>query len=522
MTVAVIGCGYWGKNLVRNFSELGVLSAVCDESEEARAFVQDKYPDIEYVSDYASVLANPEIAAVAIATPAKTHASIARAALKAGKDVFVEKPLVLDESEGVELVSLAEELGRVLMVGHLLWYHPAVLKLKEMIETGELGQILYLASHRLNFGKIRREENVLWSFAPHDISVILGLVGEMPKAISCDGSAYLNDEVADVTSTSLTFPSGIKAHLFTSWLHPFKEQKLVVVGSKKMAVFDDVEPENKLMLFEHSITWENNHPTARKADGTSMPFDKSEPLKNECIHFLDKIEDRGEPRTNGEEGLKVLRVLNGCQRSLESNREIALGGSLNESVFVHETSSVEDGVTIGDGTKVWRFCNLMGDSSIGENCSIGQNVSIGPNVGIGNNVKIQNNVSVFDGVTLEDDVFCGPSMVFTNVSNPRSAVSRREEFKKTLIRKGASLGANCTIVCGNTVGRHAFVAAGAVVTKDVPDFGLVVGVPAKRVGWIGEYGERLEQTDEAGQYRCPESGKLYREIDSEHLQPIDE
>ena len=434
----------------------------------------------------------------------------------------MEKPLVLDESEGIELVSLAKKHGRVLMVGHLLWYHPAVLRLKDMIESGELGQILYLASHRLNFGKIRREENVLWSFAPHDISVILGLVGEMPKAISCDGSAYLNDEVADVTSSSLTFPSGIKAHLFTSWLHPFKEQKLVVVGSKKMAVFDDVEPENKLMLFEHSITWKNNHPTARKADGVPVSFEKSEPLKNECIHFLDRIQDRGTPRTDGEEGLKVLRVLNGCQRSLESKQEIAMGSALNTNVFVHETSHVEEEVTIGEGTKVWRFCNLMGGSSIGEGCSIGQNVSIGPNASIGNNVKIQNNVSVFDGVTLEDDVFCGPSMVFTNVSNPRSAVSRRDEFKETLIRHGASLGANCTIVCGNTVGRHAFVAAGAVVTKDVPDYGLVVGVPAKRVGWMGEYGERLMETEESGQYRCAETGKLYREIDSDQLQPIEE
>ncbi|OUW17163.1 MAG: N-acetyltransferase [Opitutales bacterium TMED158] len=178
--------------------------------------------------------------------------------------------------------------------------------------------------------------------------------------------------------------------------------------------------------------------------------------------------------------------------------------------FVHESSYVDDGVSIGPGTKVWRFCHLMTGSTIGENCSVGQNVSIGPRANVGNGVKIQNNVSIYEGVELEDDVFCGPSMVFTNVVNPRSHVSRRNEFKRTLVRRGATLGANCTIVCGSEIGEYAFVAAGAVVTKDVPSFGLVAGVPARRIGWVGRYGVGLVETGEANIWECPDTKERYR------------
>ena len=203
------------------------------------------------------------------------------------------------------------------MVGHLLWYHPAVLRLKRLIDEGELGRIQYIYSNRLNLGKIRSEENILWSFAPHDVSVILGLVGETPAQIHAQGGNYLNDRIADVTVSLLSFASGVKAHIFVSWLHPFKEQKLVVVGDRKMAVFNDMEKENKLLLYPHVIRWEKNLPVPTKAEAEPIAFEPGEPLQAECLHFLDCIRTRATPRTDAREGLRVLKVLQGCQAALE-------------------------------------------------------------------------------------------------------------------------------------------------------------------------------------------------------------
>src|SRR6266516_8228686 len=272
-TVACVGSGYWGKNLVRNFYELGALAAIWDSDTEKVSQLKQQYSDCRFPSSYAEVLRDDSIKAVAIATPAETHAAMVREALLADKDVFIEKPLCLSVPEGEELAALAYDRKRVLMVGHLLWYHPAILKLKELIDAGELGRIQYIYSNRLNLGKIRREENILWSFAPHDISVILGLVGEMPEVIQTQGGNYLHDRIADVTLSLLSFPSGIKAHIFVSWLHPYKEQKLVVVGDRKMAVFDDVEERDKLLLYSHTIHWKNHIPIPSRAEAQPVPFD---------------------------------------------------------------------------------------------------------------------------------------------------------------------------------------------------------------------------------------------------------
>lgn len=246
MKIAVIGAGYWGKNLVRNFNELGVLSCICDNSTNTQQAFSDQYPNVSVTDSYNSILNNESISGIAIATPAETHFEMVREALINGKHVFVEKPLALTEKEGIELDKLANDNKKVLMVGHLLQYHPAIVKLKQLVADGELGKIQYIYSNRLNLGKIRREENILWSFAPHDISVILSLAGEMPEKVNCSGANYLHPQVADVTLSSLSFPSGIRAHIFVSWLHPYKEQKLVVVGDRKMALFNDVEPDDKL------------------------------------------------------------------------------------------------------------------------------------------------------------------------------------------------------------------------------------------------------------------------------------
>jgi UDP-2-acetamido-3-amino-2,3-dideoxy-glucuronate N-acetyltransferase len=516
--VAVVGSGYWGKNLVRNFHDIGALAAVCDSSEETLRAVAAQYPGCRTLRGFAEVLRDASVQAVVIATPAETHATLVREALLAGKDVLVEKPLCLSVEEGERLVALARERGRVLMVGHLLWYHPAVLKLKELVAQGELGRIQYIYSNRLNLGKIRREENILWSFAPHDISVIIGLLGEMPADVRAQGGNYLHQAIADVTVSLLSFPNGVKAHVFVSWLHPFKEQKLVVVGDRKMAVFDDLEKKDKLLLYPHSIDWKNNVPVANKADAQPVAFDAVEPLRAECAHFLDCVRTRAVPRTDGREGLRVLSVLQRCQQALEASppsqstqpdkpNKLDKPAQLSPSYFVHESAFVDEGVTIGEGTSIWHTSHILKGSRLGKNCKIGQNVVIGPNVAVGNGVKIQNNVSVYEGVTLEDFVFCGPSMVFTNVFNPRSEIPRMKELRPTLVGRGATLGANCTILCGLTIGRYAFVGAGAVVTRSVPDHALVMGSPARVTGWMCRCGVKLGGKGRA--LRCPTCSQRY-------------
>lgn len=491
--IGVIGAGYWGGNLIRNFSELGVLRAICDKDAHRLKELQSKYPDCTFYYRINELLDDPGIGAVVIATPAETHGSVVRSALNADKDVFVEKPLCLSTSEAQELVALAEKNERILMVGHLLWYHPAVLKLKEVVDNGELGRIQYIYSNRLNLGRIRREENILWSFAPHDISVILGLLGEQPVCVTAQGGNYLHDDIADVTVSLLTFPSGVKAHVFVSWLHPFKEQKLVVVGDRKMAVFDGADKNSNLLLYPHTIDWKEQLPIAKKAEAEPILVEAQEPLRLECEHFLDCVKTRKHPRTDGDESLKVLDVLERCQCALSSDSKACK--NQNGKYYVHESAWIDEDVSIGDETRIWHAVHVSAGSKIGKACTVGQNVFVGPNVDIGNGVKIQNNVSVYEGVYLEDEVFCGPSVVFTNVINPRSAIPRMQELKKTFVRQGATLGANATILCGIDIGPYAFVGAGAVVTKDVPDYALVVGNPARVVGWMCACGIKLEFTD---------------------------
>ncbi len=518
---AVIGCGYWGKNLVRNFYELGALHTACDASTQVLSTMAEKYEDIETTQNVDDVLANPEIESVAIAAPAVKHYELAMKALKAGKDVFVEKPLALEASDGEKLVNYAEENGRILMVGHILHYHPAVTTLKNIIAKGMLGRVQYVYSNRLSFGKIRREENILWSFAPHDISMVLGFLGGEPTEVTAKGSNYLHPDIADVTMSKMKFDGGVNAHIFVSWLHPFKEQKLVVIGDKQMAVFDDtVSWDSKLTLYPHEVVWKDGLPEAKKADGKPVPLEEGEPLKAECSHFLDCVASRETPVTDGREGLAGLRVLNALQESLDNNgatipllcKEGAGGGrSDSPNYFTHETAVVEDGARIGDGTKVWHFAHVMPGCEIGESCSLGQNVVVMPGSKLGNNVKVQNNVSIYEKVVCEDDVFLGPSMVFTNVFNPRSHISRKNEYMTTNVRKGATIGANATIVCGNEIGEYAFIGSGAVVANNVPAYALVYGNPAKQHGWMCQCGEKLNMSvdDSNENAKCNECGATY-------------
>jgi UDP-2-acetamido-3-amino-2,3-dideoxy-glucuronate N-acetyltransferase len=506
--------GYWGKNLVRNFHQLGALRVVCDSDPRVRDLIARDYAGAEYCTSYEDLLKNPNVSGVALATPATKHYEMAKAALEAGKDVFVEKPLAIEVKQGEELVKLAAARGRMLFVGHILQYHPAVLKLRELVRTGALGRVQYIYSNRLNIGKIRNEENILWSFAPHDISVMLALLNEKPERISCTGGTYLSPGVSDVTVSNFSFPSGVQAHIFVSWLHPVKEQRLVVVGSEKMAVFDDGAT-NKLVVYPHKVEWKDRVPTAVKADAEPVALDNGEPLKAECQAFLDSIASRKPAVTDGNEGLLVLKVLDACQRSLESKGEnVSLDSGVAPGLpyFVHESAYVDDGADVGKGTKVWHYSHIMKGAKLGERCVIGQNVNVDGGVTIGSNVKIQNNVSVYTGVVVEDDVFLGPSCVLTNVSNPRSQVNRHSLYEKTVLKRGCSIGANATIVCGTTVGRYAFIGAGAVVNKDVPDYSMMVGNPARKIAWVSRHGQRLSIPDASGVMRCPESGLRYQEV----------
>jgi UDP-2-acetamido-3-amino-2,3-dideoxy-glucuronate N-acetyltransferase len=504
--IAVVGGGYWGKNLVRNFHGLGALHVICD-TEPRRLAAFGKEYGVATSASFDDVLADPEVDAVALATPAEHHAVMVRSALERGKDVFVEKPLALTPAEGAELCALAKRTGRVLMVGHLLHYHGAVRKLKQLVATGELGRVQYVYSNRLNLGKIRREENILWSFAPHDVSLVLSLANETPENLACQGGAYLHEKIADVTVSTLSFASGLRAHIFVSWLHPYKEQKLVVVGDRKMAVFDDLEPENKLVLYEHGIEWKEGMPIPLKGDAEPVAFDRAEPLREECAHFIECVATRATPITDGEEGLRVLRVLGALQRSLDAaGAPTTLKDAPVRPWFAHPTATVDDGCVIGAGTKVWHYSHVSKGSVLGRGCNLGQNVFVAPGVVMGDNVKVQNNVSLYEGVELGDDVFCGPSMVFTNVLTPRSHVSRKDQYARTRVGRGATLGANSTIVCGHDVGEFAFVGAGAVVTKNVVPHALVVGNPARQLGWMCQCGERLPET-----LACESCGSSYRE-----------
>ena len=331
----VVGGGHWGKNLIRNFYELGALKGVCEANPELHEKFTTQY-DVEGFSDIKEVLDNNAVRNVVIATPAETHYNLVRQSLEHGKNVYVEKPMALKFSAGNHLIQLAQKYDIKLFVGHLLEYHPAIIKLNKMIGEGELGKVQYLYSNRLNLGKFRNEENILWSFAPHDISVILKFLNQMPLEVSCYGGAYLQPNIADTTITNMVFEDGVRAHIFVSWLHPFKEQKLVVVGSDKMAVFNDVKSENKLMLYDQGADWVDNRPVPRKTEGEPVAFEEKEPLKEECRAFLEDVKYNRQPITDGYNGLRVLNVLQASSQSLQTGGKAVPIYETFDSLSSHE------------------------------------------------------------------------------------------------------------------------------------------------------------------------------------------
>ncbi len=323
-TLGIVGLGYWGPNLLRNFSQLDgcMLKTCCDLSEDNLKRAQMQYPDIETTNDYAALLKDPEIQAIVIATSAATHYKLAKQAILRDKHVFVEKPLTLNVAQAEELVQLAEQNGKKLMVGHLMEHHPAVEMLKDIIKSGELGDVYYLYSQRVNLGKIRRDENALWSFAPHDISIIMYLLEAEPENVSARGQAYLQDGIDDVVFVNLLFPDKVMAQIQLSWLDPHKIRRTTIVGSKKMAVFDDMEPTEMIRIYDKGVVNGSYNSfgeslSLRFGDVTSPYIKMLEPLKLECQHFIDCIQNGKQPKSDGWDGLRVVKVLHAAQESLD-------------------------------------------------------------------------------------------------------------------------------------------------------------------------------------------------------------
>lgn len=305
--IGMVGCGHWGANLLRNFHALGVLAALSDANP-----AQAERLSAEYgvpARAFEELLADDAIDAVALATPAEMHAGMAIAAMRAGKDCYVEKPLAMNEAEGRAMLAVAEETGRVLMIGHLLQYHPAFIALRGLVEGGELGNLVHVTSHRLSTGIVRTEENALWSFAPHDFSMILSLFGGEPDTVSATGGGYITPGIEDWARVDMRFGQGGSAHVHASWAHPFKEHRLTVVGDRAMAVFEDSAAGDKLRLYRHTLDRSGARPRLVKAEAEVVDYPASEPLRAECQHFIDCIASRAEPRTGGREALGVLKTL---------------------------------------------------------------------------------------------------------------------------------------------------------------------------------------------------------------------
>jgi predicted dehydrogenase len=326
--VGVVGLGYWGPNLARNFDRWpgSELRWICDASEESRERWGPQFPGARVSADLDELLADPELEAVAITTPVPTHPALALRALEAGKHCFVEKPLAQSVAQAEEVAAAARDSGRVLMVGHLLEYHPGLEKLKEIADSGELGDIHYIYGNRLNLGKLRADENALWSLGAHDVSVVLRLAGEEPEDIRAVGECYMREGVEDVVFCYLRFPSGLAAHLHLSWLDPHKERRFTVVGSRKMATFDDMEIERKLTVYDKGFDQDFSsygEYIARSGDIWSPKISNEEPLRIEVRHFVERVRDGQEPRSGAESGVRVVRVLEELQRSLEGTSRAA-------------------------------------------------------------------------------------------------------------------------------------------------------------------------------------------------------
>ncbi|MFT5171736.1 MAG: UDP-2-acetamido-3-amino-2,3-dideoxy-glucuronate N-acetyltransferase [Candidatus Marinamargulisbacteria bacterium] len=516
--ICVIGAGRWGKNHIRTLNGLSLLGGVIESHEDSRNRIREAYPDVRLFNSISDAGAM-DFDAYTIATPAPTHFKLASELLSAGKHCLVEKPITLDSEEAEKLTAIASANKCILTTGHLLLFHPAFKKMKSLIDEGKLGKLQYMYSNRLNLGTVRTEENSLWSFAPHDISLFQYFTQHKPINISSNGGAFLQPHIHDTSMTVLYYPENIVGHIFVSWLHPFKEHRFVLIGTKGMLMYEDSSPNKELRFYQKGVDFINGEPIKRDGPTEVISYAETQPLEEEMKFFVEAIKNNQPDNIiDGNKGVEVLKILESADRSIQNYgapQQLQLKRD-NAPYYAHPTAIIAPTASIADDTKIWQYSSVQPGASLGKSCRIGQNVNIGPNVIVGNFCKIQNNVSVYEGVELEDYVFCGPSMVFTNIKAPRSKYPQAASkfYLKTKVKEGASIGANATIVCGTTIGKHALIGAGAVVTKDVPDYAVIIGNPGKNAGWISEGGQLLDFEKEEEIF-CEKSKLWYRQIDEE-------
>ncbi|MGB2984895.1 MAG: Gfo/Idh/MocA family oxidoreductase [Phycisphaerae bacterium] len=511
LNVGVIGCGHWGPNHVRVFCELDRCQMIaCADIKPSRLdHIRQRFPRVRTTTDYHELLRDDRIGAVVIATPTGTHAAITRDALEAGKHVLAEKPLCTASEDARELAALAETTGLVLMVGHVFLFNNGIINLRELISHGELGRVHYLDAVRTNLGPVRGDVNALYDLGTHDISIFNYLLGATPVAVSACGSCISQKTIEDVCFVTLKYPDGTLGHIHVSWLNPRKVRTLTVVGQRKMAHWDDVNPSDTLRLYDKGLDEPPYYDSfgefqylLRNSDVHIPAIRRTEPLHNQAEAFVDWVLT-GTPRgPDALDGLNVAKVLEAATRSMQSGGvmcPVDIEAPTVSNVFVHPTAICESR-DVGEGTRLWAFSHVLDGAAIGCDCNICDHAYVEGGARIGDGVTIKNHVMVWDGVTIEDSVFIGPGVVFTNDRYPRSrrmpevsqCHQRREDWlTSTVVRRGASIGAGAVILPGVAIGRYAGVGAGAVVTRDVPDHRLVVGNPAREVGWMCACGTPL-------------------------------
>lgn len=484
--IAVVACNQLDLHLATEFYKLGVLEAVgiLDwVAPETTHHPQFGVP----ICGIADILSRPDITALAITAPTSQHIGFVHEALKTGKHVFIKFPQFDNTDNITALHDIAGQKGVIVMVPSPPSPHHALTALAEICRSDRLGELRHVHSHRINPQAGGGEADILRGLHL-DISAILALLNDDIEWVSAVGQKNFPRALGDAMTVYITARSGKTASLHVSCLPGRIEHRLVAVGVSGSAVFDDnCDGSRKLCIYSH----QGDLPTVEDIELAPLVVDAS--MRQNCIHFLDMITQSPPLRTTDTNDLRLLQILDAVQHSLESGIRTKLYTAPPHSVgaTIHPTAVVDSPVKIGEGTRIWHFSHVLKNSRIGRDCNIGQNVMIGPDVTIGDRCKIQNNVSVYPGVTLEDGVFCGPSMVFTNVANPRAEIERKHEYRPTTVKRGATIGANATVVCGHDIGRFALIGAGAVVTRDVPDFALMVGNPAHRLGWVCACGEQL-------------------------------
>ena len=418
--ICVVGVGRWGKNHARTLHELGMLGGIVDSDADRLAQRAQQFGVRAFSSIDEAVAAGFD--GYIVATPAHTHATVAGFLLERGHHVLVEKPIALFAADARRLRETARRAGVNLMVGHVLLFHPAIRSIRKLIDDGKIGRLQYIYSNRLNLGTVRTEENILWSFAPHDISIFQYLIGDTPIEVESRGGVFLQPGVHDTTLTMLRYPNNIVGHIFLSWLHPYKEHRLVVVGSRGMLSFEDSSEGKPLLFYEKGIDWVQGEPIARDGPTEVIEYEPEMPLTAELSYFARHLDGTPIEIANADSAVEVLEILERATESLRGQTQGAPPVEERPGYFAHASSAVDDGAQVGEGTKIWHYCHVQSGARIGRNCSLGQNVYVASNVLIGDHVRIQNNVSVYEGVELQDYVFCGPSWCSRTYPGPGASI----------------------------------------------------------------------------------------------------